>query len=60
VEKPEGRRPLGRPRCRWVNDDMIDLVKVGWGDVGLSLLIIAAQARVVGSELTTHVPLLTV
>jgi hypothetical protein len=28
VGKPEGRRPLGRPRRRWV-----DLVEVGWGDV---------------------------
>jgi hypothetical protein len=28
VEKPEGRRPLGRPRRRWMN-----LVEVGWCDV---------------------------
>jgi hypothetical protein len=28
VGKPEGRRPLGRPRRRW-----LDLVEVGWGDV---------------------------
>jgi hypothetical protein len=27
VGKPEGRRPLGRPRRR------MDLVEVGWGDV---------------------------
>jgi hypothetical protein len=20
VGKPEGKRPLGRPRCKWVND----------------------------------------
>jgi hypothetical protein len=26
--KPEGKRPLGRPRRRWV-----DLGEVGWGDV---------------------------
>jgi hypothetical protein len=25
VGKPEGRRPLGRPRCRWVDDIKIDL-----------------------------------
>jgi hypothetical protein len=31
VEKPEGRRPLGRPRRRWENNIMIDLQKVGWG-----------------------------
>jgi hypothetical protein len=25
VGKPEGRRPLGRPRCRWVNNVKMDL-----------------------------------
>jgi hypothetical protein len=33
VGKPEGRRPLGRPRCRWLDDIRMDLVEVGWGDV---------------------------
>jgi hypothetical protein len=33
VGKPEGRRPLGRPRRRWVNNIRMDLVEVGWGDV---------------------------
>jgi hypothetical protein len=33
VGKPEGRRLLGRPRRRWVDNIKIDLVKVGWGDV---------------------------
>jgi hypothetical protein len=23
--KPEGKKPLGRPRCRWVNNIKIDL-----------------------------------
>jgi hypothetical protein len=27
---PEGKRPLGRPRRRWVDDIKIDLRKVGW------------------------------
>jgi hypothetical protein len=31
--KPEGRRPLGRPRCRWVDNIRISLGEVGWGDV---------------------------
>jgi hypothetical protein len=30
VGKPEGRRPLGRPRRRWMNNIMMDLVEVGW------------------------------
>jgi hypothetical protein len=33
VRKPEGRRPLGRPRCWWLDNIRIDLVEVGWGDV---------------------------
>jgi hypothetical protein len=33
VGKPEGRRPLERPRCRWVNNVRVDLLEVGWGDV---------------------------
>jgi hypothetical protein len=33
VGKPEGKRPLGRPRCRWVNNIMKDLGEVGRGDV---------------------------
>jgi len=28
VEKPEGRRPLGRPRSRWVNIITMDLQEV--------------------------------
>jgi hypothetical protein len=32
VEKPEVKRPLGRPRYRWV-DIRIDLGEVGCGDV---------------------------
>jgi hypothetical protein len=33
VGKPEGRRPLGRPRRRWVNNIRTNIVEVGWGDV---------------------------
>jgi len=29
--KPEGRRPLGRPRLRWVDNIRIDLQEVGCG-----------------------------
>jgi hypothetical protein len=34
VGKPEGKRPLGRPRRRWVNYIKIDLRKIGWDGVG--------------------------
>jgi hypothetical protein len=33
VGKPEGRRPLGRPRRRWLDNIRMDLIEVGWGDV---------------------------
>jgi hypothetical protein len=31
--KPEGKRPLGRPRHRWVDNIRMYLGEVGWGDV---------------------------
>jgi hypothetical protein len=33
VGKPEGKRPLGRPRHRLVDNIRMDLGEVGWGDV---------------------------
>jgi hypothetical protein len=29
VGKPEGKRPLGRPRLRWVDNIKMDLLKIG-------------------------------
>jgi hypothetical protein len=31
VGKPEGKRPFGRPRCRWEDNIKMDLQEVGWG-----------------------------
>jgi hypothetical protein len=31
VGKPEGRRPLGRPRHRWENNIKMYLQEIGWG-----------------------------
>jgi hypothetical protein len=33
VGKPEGKRPLGRPRRRWVDSVKMDLREIGWGDM---------------------------
>ena len=33
VGKPEGKRPLGRPRCRWEDNIKMDLQEVGGGHV---------------------------
>jgi hypothetical protein len=30
VGKPEGKRPLGRPRRRWVDNIIMDLGEIGW------------------------------
>jgi hypothetical protein len=30
VGKPEGKRPLGRSRCRWVDNIKMDLIETGW------------------------------
>jgi hypothetical protein len=30
VGNPEGKRPLGRPRCRWVDNIKIDLGEIEW------------------------------
>jgi len=31
VKKPEGKRPLGRPRCRWEDNNKLDLQEMGCG-----------------------------
>jgi hypothetical protein len=33
VGNSEGKRPLGKPRCRWVNNINMDFGETGWGGV---------------------------
>jgi hypothetical protein len=33
VGKPEGKRPLGRPRCRWMDNIKMDLLEIGFNVV---------------------------
>jgi hypothetical protein len=33
LEKPDGKRPLGRPRGKWEDNIKADLQKVGCGDI---------------------------
>jgi hypothetical protein len=33
VGKPEGKRPLGRPRRWWVDNIRMDLLEIGWDGV---------------------------
>jgi hypothetical protein len=37
VGKPEGKRPLGRQRRRWVDNIKMDLLEIGLGRRGLDL-----------------------
>jgi hypothetical protein len=37
VGKPEGKRPLGRPRRRWEDNIKMDFQEVGCGGVGTGL-----------------------
>jgi hypothetical protein len=33
IGKSEGKRPLGRPRCRWEESIKVDLREIGWEGV---------------------------
>jgi hypothetical protein len=33
MEKPEGKRPRGRPRRRWEDGIRMDLMEIGWRNV---------------------------
>jgi hypothetical protein len=49
VGKPERKRPLGRPRRRWVDNIRIDLGVMGWGMwTGLVWLGIEAGGELLG------------
>jgi hypothetical protein len=55
---PDGKKPLGKPRRKWVDNIRMDLGEVGWGNLGWIGL---AQDRnrwraVVNSVLNLRVP----
>jgi hypothetical protein len=33
LERPEGRRPIGKPRRKWEDDIKMDLQDVRWGSM---------------------------
>jgi hypothetical protein len=33
VKKPEGNKPLGRSKRRWVDNIKMDLGEIGWSDI---------------------------
>jgi hypothetical protein len=51
VGKPEGKRPLGRQRCRWVNSIKMNIREIEWyGMVGLIWLMIGTSGSEHGNE----------
>jgi hypothetical protein len=45
VGKPEGKKPLGRPRCGWVDNIKMDLREIGWD--GMDFIDLVALVRTV-------------
>jgi hypothetical protein len=35
IGKPQGKRPLGRPRCRWLYNFKMDLVEIALSELDL-------------------------
>jgi hypothetical protein len=58
VGKPERKKPLGRPRRRWVDNIKRNLGEVGWGDVDWTGLAQDRNRRraLVNSVLNLQVP----
>jgi hypothetical protein len=47
VGKPEGKRPLGRPRHRWDSSIKMDFREIGWGGMDWLWLRIGTSGGVV-------------
>jgi hypothetical protein len=58
VRKPEGKRQLGRPRCRWGDTIKIDLREIGWDGMDwINLVQDRDQWRaLVNTVMKLHVP----
>jgi hypothetical protein len=58
VGKPEGRRSLGRPRRRWVDNIKMDLREIGWDDMDwIDLAQVRDQGRaLVNTVMNLRVP----
>jgi hypothetical protein len=58
IGKPEGKGPLGRPKCNWVNNIRMDLGEVGCGDIDWTGLAqdINRWRALVNSVLNLRVP----
>jgi hypothetical protein len=51
---PEGKRPLGRPRCRWRDNIKMDLRQIGWD--GVDWIDMGQDRALVNTILNLRVP----
>jgi hypothetical protein len=42
-EKPNGKKPRGRPRCRWYDNIKMDLREIGLEDVNTTVNILVPR-----------------
>jgi hypothetical protein len=54
VRKPEGKRPLGRPRRRWIDTIKMDLIEIGLGVV--HWISLAQWRAVVNTLMNLRIP----
>jgi len=54
VVKPDGKRPLGRPRHRWEDNIKLDLPEVGCG--GMDWIELAQDRALVNAVINLRVP----
>jgi hypothetical protein len=50
VGTPEGKRPLARPRRRWVDNNKVDLREIGWN--GMDWIDLAQEWRALVNVVT--------
>jgi hypothetical protein len=55
VGKPEGRRPLGRPRRRWMDNIKMDLLEVGLGELDWISVVQLESSCELGNEPSGYV-----
>jgi hypothetical protein len=55
VEKPEGKRPLGRSRRRWVDNIKMDLREIGWDGMD-ELIWLRIGTTLVNTVMNLRVP----
>jgi hypothetical protein len=54
VGKPKGKRPPGRPRCRWVDNIKMDLREIGWD--GMDWIDLDQWRALVSTVMNLRVP----